>query len=45
VAVLLFGEAFTSWHALAFPLIWAALALYSWEAWRRERRTLTAGAP
>jgi chloramphenicol-sensitive protein RarD len=45
VAVLLFGEAFTPWHALAFPLIWAALALYSWEAWRRERHTVAAGAP
>ncbi len=26
----------TRWHALALPLIWAALALYSFESWRRE---------
>lgn len=37
IAVLLFGEAFTLWHGLAFPLIWTALGLYSWESWRRER--------
>ncbi len=37
IAVFLFGEAFTLWHGLAFPLIWAALGLYSWESWRRER--------
>jgi chloramphenicol-sensitive protein RarD len=38
IAVAVFGEAFTRWHAVAFPLIWAALALYSLETWRRERR-------
>jgi chloramphenicol-sensitive protein RarD len=37
VAVAVFGEAFTLWHAVAFPLIWAALALYSGETWRRDR--------
>lgn len=37
VAVALFGEPFTPWHGLAFPLIWAGLALYSWGAWRQER--------
>ena len=35
VAVALFGEPFTAWHAVAFPLIWCGLALYSWESWRR----------
>ena len=35
IAVLVFGEAFTIWHAVAFPLIWAGLALYSWDGWRR----------
>ncbi len=35
IAVLVFGEAFTVWHAVAFPLIWAGLALYSWDGWRR----------
>ncbi|MBP7000094.1 EamA family transporter RarD [Amaricoccus sp.] len=37
VATLVFGEAFTRWDAIAFPMIWAALALYSFEAWRRSR--------
>lgn len=35
VAVLVFGEPLTRWHALAFPLIWAALALYSLASLRR----------
>lgn len=29
VAVLIFAEPFTRWHAIALPLIWAALAIYS----------------
>ena len=32
LAVVLFHEAFTSSHAVAFGLIWAALGLYSWDA-------------
>lgn len=43
IAVLLFGEAFTLWHGLAFPLIWLALGLYSWESWRRERARRAGG--
>jgi chloramphenicol-sensitive protein RarD len=35
VAVALFGEPFSPWHAVAFALIWAGLALYSWESLRR----------
>ena len=38
VAVLIFGEAFTSYHAVAFPLIWGGLALYSADSLLRERR-------
>jgi chloramphenicol-sensitive protein RarD len=34
VAVAVFGERFTLWHAVAFPLIWLALGLYSWESLR-----------
>jgi chloramphenicol-sensitive protein RarD len=34
VAVALFGEPFSVWHAVAFGLIWAGLALYSWGSWR-----------
>lgn len=45
VAVGLFGEPFTRWHAIAFPMIWAALALYSFETWRRSRSASTAQAP
>lgn len=37
VAVLVFAEPFTPWHGLAFPIIWGALALYSWESLRQDR--------
>lgn len=37
VAVEIFGEPFTRWHAVAFPMIWAALALYSAASWRQDR--------
>ena len=36
VAVAVFGEPFTPWHAFAFALIWTGLALYSWESLRRR---------
>lgn len=36
-AVLVFAEPFTFWHKIAFPLIWAALLLYSADAVWRER--------
>ncbi|EKE72542.1 MULTISPECIES: EamA family transporter RarD [Roseobacteraceae] len=36
LAVLIFGEPFTHWHAIAMPLIWSALALYSVQAIRAE---------
>jgi chloramphenicol-sensitive protein RarD len=36
-ATLVFGEAFTPWHAIAFPMIWTALALYSFDGWRSAR--------
>ena len=35
-AVLLFGEVFTGWHAIAFLLIWGALAIYSVATWRQD---------
>lgn len=31
IAVAVFGEVFTSAHAVTFALIWAGLALYSWD--------------
>lgn len=34
-AAVLFGETVTLWHAIAFPIIWVALALYSWATLRR----------
>jgi chloramphenicol-sensitive protein RarD len=36
-AVVIMGEPFTAWHGAAFGLIWAALAIYSFEAIRQER--------
>ena len=37
-AVFVMGEPFTRWHAVAFGLIWGALAIYSFEIWRQDRR-------
>lgn len=37
VAVVIFGEAFTGWHQIAFALIWTGLAIYSADALRQER--------
>lgn len=37
LAVLVFAEPFTRWHAIAFPLIWAALAVYSLGVIRQDR--------
>jgi chloramphenicol-sensitive protein RarD len=36
-AVLIFAEPFTRWHAIAFPLIWLALAIYSAQSILQER--------
>jgi chloramphenicol-sensitive protein RarD len=37
VATLAFAEPVTPWHAIAFPLIWLALGIYSWESLRQDR--------
>ena len=37
VAVIVFRETFSLWHAVAFAMIWVGLALYSLEGWRQER--------
>jgi chloramphenicol-sensitive protein RarD len=37
IGVLMFGEAFTGAHAIAFGLIWTALAIYSADAYRLHR--------
>ncbi|MGH1329362.1 MAG: EamA family transporter RarD [Paracoccaceae bacterium] len=44
IAVGLYGEVFTRAHALAFPLIWAALALYTYSAIAAERSRAKAAA-
>ncbi len=45
IAVLIFGEPFDSIQAIAFALIWAALAIYSWSMFRgREIRALANAA-
>ncbi|SHI76374.1 EamA family transporter RarD [Wenxinia saemankumensis] len=36
IAVFVFGEPFGTGRAIAFPLIWAALALYTSALWRRR---------
>jgi chloramphenicol-sensitive protein RarD len=41
VAVFLYGEAFTRAHAVAFALIWSALALYSADALQASRSILS----
>ncbi|MCC5876865.1 MAG: EamA family transporter RarD [Candidatus Sumerlaeia bacterium] len=38
VAVLLFGEIFTSIHAVTFGIIWSALVLFSIDAYQRSRQ-------
>ena len=37
VATLIFLEPFTGWHAVAFALIWTALALYTASGWHQDR--------
>ncbi|MDU9003612.1 EamA family transporter RarD [Sedimentitalea todarodis] len=38
-AVVLFGEVFTPYHQIAFPMIWIALAVYSVATLRHDRAT------
>ncbi len=37
VATFVFAESFTRWHAIAFPLIWIGLAIYSGDTWRQGK--------
>jgi len=37
-AVFLFGEPFGTAERIAFPMIWAALVMYSWAMWRQMRK-------
>lgn len=43
-AVVVFAEPFTFWHRIAFGMIWAGLACYSFESWRQERASRSAAA-
>ena len=36
-ATLIFREVFSIWHAIAFGLIWVALAIYTTALWRQDR--------
>ena len=36
-AVVVFAEPFTSWHVMAFVMIWSALSLYSIAVWSQEK--------
>ncbi|MEQ8294349.1 MAG: EamA family transporter RarD [Roseovarius sp.] len=37
IATLIFRELFSLWHAIAFALIWTALAIYTTAMWRQDR--------
>lgn len=37
VATLIFREAFSFWHAIAFAMIWTALAIYTAAAWSQDK--------
>ena len=39
---LLYGEELTSAHVVCFSLIWLAVGLFSWDAWRSSRRDASA---
>lgn len=43
-AVMIFREPFSTWHGIAFGLIWVALAIYSAEALRQDRASRRAPA-
>lgn len=43
-ATMIFGEAFTRWHAIAFAMIWIALGFYSFDAIRQDRAARKASA-
>ncbi|MDA9865332.1 EamA family transporter RarD [bacterium] len=44
VALLIFGEPMSVWHGIAFPMIWGALALYSWASLTEARKPSTKAA-
>ncbi|MEX1266432.1 MAG: EamA family transporter RarD [Woeseia sp.] len=45
VTGLLYGEQLTVAHAICFSCIWIAVALFSWDAWKRSRMPVTPSGP
>jgi len=45
VTGLVYGEQLTMAHAICFSCIWIAVALFSWDAWRRSRVPVTPSGP
>ncbi|SEO30330.1 chloramphenicol-sensitive protein RarD [Salinihabitans flavidus] len=43
-ATLIFAEPFGIWHGIAFPLIWVALAIYTYAGWRQDRAAARAAS-
>ncbi len=43
-AALVLGEVVTKWHAMACPIIWAGLAVYSVSLWRQDRAAARASS-
>ena len=43
-AALVLGEIVTRWHAIAFPIIWAGLVVYSVSLWRQDRAAAKASS-
>ncbi|MFT6426377.1 MAG: chloramphenicol-sensitive protein RarD [Celeribacter sp.] len=42
IAVWIFGQVVTPSHMIALPMIWTALALFTWTAWRHDRQARNA---
>lgn len=45
VTGLVYGEQLTVAHAICFSCIWIAVALFSWDAWKRSRMPVTLSGP
>ena len=43
-AAIVMGEVVTQWHALAFPIIWGALVIYTVSLWRQDRAAAKASS-
>ncbi len=44
VAALIMGELVTKWHAMAFPIIWIGLLVYTVSLWRQDRAAAKASS-